>query len=64
MSAPITNIYTLKYCVNVFMLEYFLVNWLDREDTDDGLRDVPASDIVLCLFVDIDVGSKCEVLYV
>ena len=44
-----------------------LVNWLDKEDTDDDLRDVvaardivPPKDVSL---IDIEVGSECEVLY-
>ena len=43
------------------------MKWLDREDTDDDLRDVvsardivPPKDVPL---MDIEVNSECEVLY-
>ena len=43
------------------------MNWLDKEDTDDDLRDVVAArDIVPpkhVSLIDIEVGSECEVLY-
>lgn len=42
------------------------MNWLDREDTDDDLRDVSARDIVPpkdVSLVDIEVGNECDVLY-
>ena len=42
------------------------MKWLDREDTDDDLKDVSARDIVPpkdVSLMDMEVNSECEVLY-